>query len=126
MRTLIIDGNFFGQRVLRALPNITFKTDPKNEAKELIKACCSHLANYLTSYSDGLENLVIVKDARSWRREIPIIRPNTTEIIADYKANRDEKLEEEIVDMGTFFKLLEFFFKKCSMCSFFLQNIARF
>lgn len=112
MRTLIIDGNFFGQRVLRALPNITFKADPKNEAKEFIKACCGHLSNYLTSYSDGLDNIVIVKDARSWRREIPIIRPNTTEAIADYKANRDERLEEEVVDMGTFFKLLEFFFKK--------------
>ena len=45
--TLIIDGNFFGQRVLRALPNITFKLYPNEEKKEFLKACCNHLTNYL-------------------------------------------------------------------------------
>ena len=114
MRTLIIDGNFFGQRVLRALPELTFKIDPEAEKKEFLKHCCNHLASYLDSQREIIDNIVIVKDARSWRREVPIVRPNVTEAKADYKANRDEKLEEEVVDMTTFFTTLQMFFEQIS------------
>ena len=111
MRTLIIDGNFFGQRVLRALPDITFKVYPDEEKKEFLKACCNHLTNYLEQNKGIIENVVIVKDSRSWRRQVPIIRPNTTTPECDYKANRDERMEEEVVDMRIFFETLEEFFK---------------
>lgn len=114
MRTLVIDGNFFGQRVLRALPELTFKVEPKLEKLEFLKACCSHLASYLDSQKGIVDNVVIVKDARSWRREVPIIRPNTDKPIADYKANRDERMEEEVVDMTAFFTTLQYFFEQLS------------
>lgn len=115
MYTLLIDGNFFGQRMLHAT-KITFLKDPKTDEKLLIDALTEALVNEVKPLKNIIDSVIIARDYSSWRKlETPIIAPEikadleTDEI--EYKANRDKEVKK--YDEEKFFGTFD---KWCAMC----------
>lgn len=114
MRTLIIDGNFLALRLLKARGDLFFRDHIKEDTTDYIKMLCSHLANFFKEGQQYIDNVVLVKDMKSWRKQVPIIRYHEEIANTDYKANRI-KSQEEIdagPDMTEFFLLIEKIYEK--------------
>lgn len=94
MYTLLIDGNFFGYRMLKAL-NLSFMKDPKTDKKLLFDGLTESLANEVKPLENIIDSIVFARDYTSWRKlKTPTIAPEIMEDLeADeikYKANRDK------------------------------------
>lgn len=117
MRTFIIDGNFLLLRILKANQDLMFRDKVKEDAETFTKTLCAHLANQVSEIKSYCDNIVICKDAHSWRKSFPIKRFDNNPPAKDYKANRI-KSEEEVEagpDMDFFFPFTERVLKR--ICS---------
>lgn len=89
--TLLIDGNFFVQR-LRNSEDLNFIENPEKDEVQLIKRCTESLCYEIANIESGVDNIIIAKDFSSWRKKLSQVYPLTTtkeETEQDYKRNRD-------------------------------------
>lgn len=83
---LIIDVNFFGQR-LRNAHDLKFIEDPEGDKKKLQYECTNSLCTELNRIP-GVQRIIIAKDYSSWRKHVQVLRPDGFED-QKYKENRE-------------------------------------
>lgn len=115
MYTLLIDGNFFGQRMLHAT-KLTFLRDPKTDEKLLIDALTEALVTEVKPLAKVIDSIIIARDQSSWRKlETPVIAPEILEDLESdeikYKANRDK--DEITYDVEHYNRVFDMW---CSLC----------
>jgi hypothetical protein len=109
---LVIDGNYFGHRVIHGIrisePECSLKTfaEQQNFAAGLNDSLLNTFASFNNEYHSLLWGIVFVFDNKSWRKDIPGHRPYyidelSTEKIG-YKDNREELKEASDIDWDAF------------------------
>lgn len=111
-KLLIIDGNYFAQRVLGQLNmNGTNNLETEKEIKEFNSNLHKSLLNlYLTFNNEKrtlIDNILFVCDYGSWRKNIkpfrPYYIPEDSDIPLNYKENRKAKKEESPINFDNFY-----------------------
>lgn len=90
MRVLIIDANFFIQRVRNAA-SLSFIENPEADKQELLKSLSTTFASEFRRFDGTISRVVYCKDYSSWRKDHQTVLPFEsvkTEDEGDYKANR--------------------------------------
>lgn len=112
MFTLIIDGNFFAQRLRNAI-SLNFIDNPPLHKQKLIEGAATSLALEISSLSNIIENVIICRDWSSWRKKheqiVPIESIKTKEQEV-YKENRGKNLD---YDSAAFYEAYDTFCKLC-------------
>lgn len=91
MMTLIIDGNYFAQRVRNAA-DLNFIVDPAKDRINLFQACATSLALEIRNFQGIIDSVFICRDWSNWRKKLTPVYPLETEVTEDrqvYKVNRD-------------------------------------
>lgn len=98
-RTLVIDGNYMLKRFLR---EYDFVVDPAKDRNNFLIDLSQHIACEIERVQGFCDNIIMCKDSRSWRKNVPIVKPishsdswlgtlveQPTEV-ANYKSNRKQ------------------------------------
>ena len=112
-RILLIDGNYFGQRMLGALnmgDKINYLESPA-EKKSFTASLNSSMINLWNAFSPFVDNIVFTTDGKSWRKEVPPHKPYYMDegILIGYKEHRKEKKDSSAIDYNNFYMLYDEF-----------------
>lgn len=110
---LLIDGNYFAQRVRNGC-ELDFLKDPSGDKVKLIEAAATSLASEIRNLAGVIDHVIITRDHRSWRKKVEPIQPtHPMERVKgqSYKANRDELVKD--YDPEAFYAAYDSF---CDMC----------
>lgn len=98
---LLIDGNFFAQRIRNAV-GLDFINNPEKDTDTFIYECTQSLSSEIRNLKNTVKQIVICRDYSSWRKDVEQVYPLITDIKEqDYKANRDG---EKDYDVQAFYK----------------------
>lgn len=112
MYTLIIDGNYFAQRMRNAL-GLTFMETPEKDRIELLRSSAVTLSSEIEQLKRAISHVIICRDWSSWRKRETQVFPvesQKTEEEQSYKANRSKDLS---YDAGKFYAAYDEF---CDIC----------
>lgn len=89
--TLLLDGNWHAQRILRAL-NLTFTENPEADRRKYIEVLSQSFSSILGKFDGAINHVLVARDYGSWRKHVDTVKPKelmlTDDDVADYKANR--------------------------------------
>lgn len=108
MYTLIIDANFFGQRIRNA-SSATFVDNPEQDRIDMLKSLAASFATEFKRFDGTINRVVWARDYSSWRKDFNQIVPiesTKTEEESEYKANRKD---DGTYNIELFFKCLDEF-----------------
>lgn len=116
-RLLIIDGNYFAQRVLGQINmgDSVNNLETEQEQNSFTSALNNSLINLYKIFnnenSNLIDNVIFVSDSGSWRKDVEPIKPYwlDDDRVIGYKEQRKTKKEESPINYDNFYKLYDEF-----------------
>lgn len=116
-RLLIIDGNYFAQRVLGQINmgDSVNNLETEQEQNSFTAALNNSLINLYKTFNNEnlnlIDNIVFVTDSGSWRKDVEPIKPYwlDDDRVIGYKEQRKAKKEESPINYDNFYKLYDEF-----------------
>lgn len=105
---LIIDGSFFGHRLMHGA-GLNFIDNPLEDKQKFLVSATESFLKQIRNVHKNISKVIIAQDYSSWRKQEKIIVPKNFIMESDgYKGNREEK--KKAYDEEVFFEVLQEFF----------------